>query len=71
MRLTGPWAPTEKQVAFYVTLADHAVFTPEERANAMRWLEVTGTRQTIDAQIRRLRDTIQQRRRGLAQAARN
>jgi len=40
----GPYAPTEKQVAFYQRLADSPVFTDEERRRALDWLAGKATR---------------------------
>ncbi|HYC32554.1 MAG TPA: hypothetical protein VEB59_09735 [Gemmatimonadales bacterium] len=47
----GPYAPTEKQVAFYQRLAESPVFTEEERRRALEWLASKATRQTIKQQI--------------------
>jgi hypothetical protein len=47
----GPYAPSEKQIAFYRRLADHSCFTADERTKALEWLETKATRQTIKDQI--------------------
>jgi hypothetical protein len=58
----GPYAPTEKQVAFYQRLADSPVFTDEERRRALDWLASKATRQTIKDQIDWLKRQVETRR---------
>ncbi|MGH7516116.1 MAG: hypothetical protein ACREOC_01420 [Gemmatimonadales bacterium] len=58
----GPNAPTEKQVTFYMRLAESPVFTPEERKRALEWLETKATRQSIKDQIDWLKGQIETRR---------
>ena len=58
----GPYAPTEKQVAFYQRLADSPVFTEEERRRALEWLASRATRQTIKDQIDWLKRQIETRK---------
>ncbi len=58
----GPTAPTEKQVAFYMRLADSPVFTQEERTRALGWLETKATRQSIKDQIDWLKGEIETRK---------
>jgi hypothetical protein len=58
----GPYAPTEKQVAFYQRLAESPVFTDEERARALDWLATKATRQTIKDQIDWLKRQVETRR---------
>jgi hypothetical protein len=59
---TGPYAPTEKQVAFYQRLADSPVFTDEERRRALDWLGTKATRQTIKDQIDWLKGQVETRK---------
>lgn len=59
---TGPYAPTEKQVAYYEALAGSPVFTEEERRRALEWLATRATRQTIKDQIDWLKRTMEQRK---------
>jgi hypothetical protein len=58
----GPYAPTEKQVAFYQRLAESPVFTEEERNRALDWLATKATRQTIKDQIDWLKRQVETRR---------
>jgi hypothetical protein len=58
----GPYAPTEKQIAFYQPLADSPVFTEEERKRAFEWLATKATRQTIKDQIDWLKRQLETRR---------
>jgi len=58
----GPYAPTEKQVAFYQRLADSPVFTEEERRRALEWLASRATRQTIKDQIDWLKRQVETRK---------
>ncbi len=58
----GPYAPTEKQVAFFHRLADSPVFTDEERRAAYEWLARKATRQTIKDQIDWLKRQVETRR---------
>ena len=58
----GPYAPTEKQVAFYQRLAESPVFTEEERHRALEWLASKATRQTIKDQIDWLKRQVETRK---------
>jgi hypothetical protein len=58
----GPYAPTEKQLAFYQRLADSPVFTEEERRRALEWLATKATRQTIKDQIDWLKRQVETRK---------
>jgi hypothetical protein len=58
----GPYAPTEKQVAFYQRLADSPVFSEEERKRALDWLAGKATRQTIKDQIDWLKRQVESRK---------
>jgi len=58
----GPYAPTEKQVAFYQRLAASPVFTEEERQRALDWLASKATRQTIKDQIDWLKRQVETRK---------
>jgi hypothetical protein len=58
----GPYAPTEKQVAFYQRLAESPVFTEEERRRALDWLATRATRQTIKDQIDWLKRQVETRK---------
>jgi hypothetical protein len=58
----GPYAPTEKQVAFYQRLADSPVFSEEERKRAFDWLATKATRQTIKDQIDWLKRQVETRK---------
>jgi hypothetical protein len=58
----GPYAPTEKQVAFYQRLAESSVFSEEERRRALEWLATKATRQTIKDQIDWLKRQVETRR---------
>jgi hypothetical protein len=58
----GPYAPTEKQVAFYQRLAESPVFSDEERRRALEWLATKATRQTIKDQIDWLKRQVETRR---------
>jgi len=58
----GPYAPTEKQVAFYQRLAESPVFSEEERGRALEWLATRATRQTIKDQIDWLKRQVETRR---------
>jgi hypothetical protein len=58
----GPYAPTEKQVAFYQRLAASPVFTDEERRRALDWLATKATRQTIKDQIDWLKRQVETRK---------
>jgi hypothetical protein len=59
---TGPYAPTEKQIAFYSRLADSPVFTEDERKRALEWLATKATRQTIKDQIDWLKHQVETRK---------
>jgi hypothetical protein len=65
----GPYAPTEKQVAFYQRLAESPVFTEEERRRALEWLATKATRQTIKDQIDWLKRQVETRRANRGQSA--
>jgi len=58
----GPYAPTEKQIAFYQRLADSPVFTDDERKRALDWLASKATRQTIKDQIDWLKRQVETRK---------
>lgn len=58
----GPYAPTEKQVAFYQRLAESPVFSDEERRRAFEWLATKATRQTIKDQIDWLKRQVETRK---------
>jgi hypothetical protein len=58
----GPYAPTEKQLAFYQRLAESPVFTDEERKRAFEWLATKATRQTIKDQIDWLKRQVETRK---------
>jgi hypothetical protein len=58
----GPYAPTEKQVAFYQRLAESPVFSEDERRRALEWLATKATRQTIKDQIDWLKRQVETRR---------
>ena len=58
----GPYAPTEKQVAFYQRLAASPVFTEEERTRALEWLATKATRQSIKDQIDWLKRQVETRK---------
>jgi hypothetical protein len=58
----GPYAPTDKQVAFYQRLAESPVFSQEERRRALDWLATKATRQTIKDQIDWLKRQVETRR---------
>ena len=58
----GPYAPTEKQIAFYQRLAESSVFTEEERRRAFEWLATKATRQTIKDQIDWLKRQVETRK---------
>jgi hypothetical protein len=58
----GPYAPTEKQVAFYQRLAESPVFSAEERRRALEWLATKATRQTIKDQIDWLKRQVETRK---------
>jgi hypothetical protein len=58
----GPYAPTEKQVAFYRRLAESPVFSEDERRRALEWLATKATRQTIKDQIDWLKRQVETRR---------
>jgi len=58
----GPYAPTEKQVAFYQRLADSPVFSEDERRRALEWLATKATRQTIKDQIDWLKRQVETRK---------
>jgi hypothetical protein len=62
----GPYAPTEKQVAFYQRLAASPVFTDDERKRALDWLASKATRQTIKDQIDWLKRQVETRKPGTA-----
>ena len=62
----GPYAPTEKQVAFYQRLAASPVFTEDERRRALDWLASKATRQTIKDQIDWLKRQVETRKPGTA-----
>jgi hypothetical protein len=65
----GPYAPTEKQIAFYQRLADSPVFTEDERRRAFEWLATKATRQTIKDQIDWLKRQVETRKAGRGQSA--
>jgi hypothetical protein len=65
----GPYAPTEKQVAFYQRLAESPVFTDEERRRALEWLATKATRQTIKDQIDWLKRQVETRKASRGQSA--
>jgi hypothetical protein len=58
----GPYAATEKQVAFYQRLAESPVFSEDERRRALEWLATKATRQTIKDQIDWLKRQVETRR---------
>jgi hypothetical protein len=58
----GPYAPTEKQIAFYQRLAESPVFTEDERKRALEWLAAKATRQTIKDQIDWLKRQVETRK---------
>jgi hypothetical protein len=58
----GPYAPTEKQVAFYQRLAESPVFTDDERNRALEWLATKATRQSIKDQIDWLKRQVETRK---------
>jgi hypothetical protein len=58
----GPYAPTEKQVAFYQRLAESPVFSDEERRRALEWLATKATRQSIKDQIDWLKRQVETRK---------
>ena len=58
----GPYAPTEKQVAFYQRLTDSPVFSEDERKRALDWLATKATRQTIKDQIDWLKRQVETRK---------
>jgi hypothetical protein len=58
----GPYAPTEKQVAFYQRLVESPVFSEEERRRALEWLAAKATRQTIKDQIDWLKRQVETRK---------
>jgi hypothetical protein len=58
----GPYAPTEKQVAFYQRLVESPVFTEDERRRALEWLASRATRQTIKDQIDWLKRQVETRK---------
>jgi hypothetical protein len=58
----GPYAPTEKQVAFYQRLAESPVFSEDERKRALEWLATKATRQTIKDQIDWLKRQVETRK---------
>jgi hypothetical protein len=58
----SPYAPSEKQVAFYQRLAASPVFSEEERCRALEWLATKATRQTIKDQIDWLKQQVETRR---------
>ncbi len=58
----GPYAPTEKQVAFYQRLVESPVFTEEERKRALDWLAGKATRQSIKDQIDWLKRQVETRK---------
>jgi hypothetical protein len=58
----GPYAPTEKQVAFYQRLAESPVFSDEERRRALEWLASKATRQSIKDQIDWLKRQVETRK---------
>ena len=62
----APYAPTDKQVAFYQRLAASPVFTDEERRRALDWLATKATRQTIKDQIDWLKRQVETRKPGTA-----
>jgi hypothetical protein len=62
MPLAGPYAPTEKQVAFFRRLADSPVFTEAERKAATEWLARKATRESIKSQIDWLKRQVEVRR---------
>lgn len=64
----GPYAPTEKQVAYYQRLADSPVFTDEERKRALEWLAEKATRQTIRDQLDWLKRQVDTRKPATASA---
>jgi len=64
----GPYAPTEKQVAFFQRLADSPVFTEDERKRAFEWLATKATRQTIKDQIDWLKRQVETRKKGQSAA---
>lgn len=59
---SGPYSPTEKQLAFYQRLAESPVFTEEERRRALEWLATKATRQTIKDQIDWLKRQVETRK---------
>ena len=65
----GPYAPTEKQVAFYQRLAESPVFSEDERRRAFEWLATKATRQTIKDQIDWLKRQVETRRANRGQSA--
>ena len=58
----GPYAPSEKQVNFYLKLLNSHVFTEDERKQALDWLATKATRQTIKDQIDWLKAMVEGRK---------
>jgi hypothetical protein len=58
----GPYAPTEKQVAFYQRLAESPVFSDDERRRALEWLATKASRQSIKDQIDWLKRQVETRK---------
>ena len=58
----GPYAPTEKQVAFYRRLIASSAFSEEERRRALEWLATKATKRTIKDQIDWLKRQVESRR---------
>jgi hypothetical protein len=57
----GPYAPSAKQIQFYLRLAEHPSITEDERKRGLEWLAEKATRQTIKDQIDALKRLIESR----------
>lgn len=58
----GPYAPSEKQVNFFLKLSNSHVWSEAERKEALDWLATKATRQTIKDQIDWMKAMIEGRK---------
>ncbi len=56
------YAPTDKQVRYYTTLAESPVFTEDERKRALEWLATKATKGTIGDHIDWLKTQVDTRK---------
>jgi predicted ATPase len=65
----GPYAPTEKQVAYFQRLVASPVFSEEEKERSLDWLANKATKNTIKDQIDWLKRQVETRNQSRAEGS--